>query len=244
MSNYSILSEFLGTILLVFLGESAVAAHLLNGSLFKGAGANFIFMGWGLALGLPTMCFYKISGAYFNPAVTLGFAITGSFPWKSVPGYIGAELLGGFIGACLVYLFYKDQFNATKNPDLILKVFVTKPRKIHYLADTFSETIGTILLVIFSVSVPGLATNNGYNGLYTTLIILSLSYSLGGITGLAMNPARDLMPRLAHQLLPIKHKGPSMWNYALVPVIGPILGAVIGAWLSNNLSSYLYPNLY
>ncbi len=236
MNLYPYLSEFLGTMILVFMGESTNAANLLQGSLFKNSGDLFTFFGWGLAVALPVMCFHKFSGAYFNPAVTIAYTLIGTFPAAHLLGYVTAQMLGGFVGACLVYVLYFDQFRATKDGGAILGVFVTGPLRMHPLADFWAEAFATMILVIYSINVPNLALSAGGDAFYTNLIILSMLYSCGGVTGLAMNPARDLSPRIANALLPIKHKTSSDWSYASIPVLGPIVGAIFGAVFGSLIS--------
>lgn len=229
---YPYLSEFMGTFLLIFIGETATATILLNKRVHNFEVVFFKIFAWGLALGIPTMIFYRYSGAYFNPAVVIAFAITGSLKWKYVMGYITSEMLGAFFGACSVFIFYHDLFQRSKSKTKILEVFVTRPKKIDYISDTFAEMVGTFFLMSYSILIPSLVVSRGSNGVFASLFLVSITFSLGGINGLSMNPARDLGPRVAHTILPIKHKGNSEWNYALVPVIGSVIGATFGAIFS------------
>ncbi|MCQ2445172.1 MAG: aquaporin family protein, partial [Mailhella sp.] len=185
---------------------------------------------------LPAFIFGKASGASFNPALTIALAAGGSFPWAMVPGYIAAQFAGAFTGACLVYAMFKDQFDATENPDAKRGVFCTSPAVPNLPRNLLSEAIGTFVLVF---AILGLAQVQGLEdaqGKFLVFcIIVSIGMSFGGLTGYAINPARDLGPRLAHALLPIKDKGSSHWEYAVVPLFGPIAGALVAVALYNAL---------
>lgn len=222
------IAEFLGTMLLILLGDGVVANVTLNKSGMKGAGSIQITLAWGLAVMIPAFIFGAASGAHFNPALTIALAIDGSIAWSLVPGYIVAQFLGAFIGACFVYILFKDHFDATTEPGTKLGVFSTGPSIPNLPRNIFSEAIGTFVLVF---SIKGLAQVQGIaGGLSNVLvfgIIVSIGMSLGGLTGYAINPARDLGPRLAHTVLPIKGKGNSNWGYGVVPLVGPILGAIV-----------------
>lgn len=226
------IGEFLGTMLLILLGDGVVANATLNKSGMKGAGSVQITVAWGLAVLLPAFIFGEASGASFNPALTLALAIDGSFDWALVPGYIAAQVAGAFVGAVLVYVLFKDQFDATEDPRTKLGVFSTGPSVPNMPRNILSEAIGTFVLV-FAIkgisNVTGLAA--GMDKLFVFGIIVSVGMSLGGLTGYAINPARDLGPRIAHAVLPIKGKGDSNWGYALVPIIGPIIGAIAAVLL-------------
>ena len=226
------IAEFLGTMMLILLGDGVVANVNLNKSGMKGAGSIQITFAWGLAVLLPAFIFGAASGAHFNPALTLGLAIDGSLAWSLVPGYIIAQLAGAFVGAVLVYILFKEQFDATEDTATKLGVFCTAPSVPNKPLNILSEAIGTFVLV-FAIkginNVPGIAA--GVDKLLVFGIIVSVGMSLGGLTGYAINPARDLGPRIAHAVLPIKGKGSSNWGYALVPVIGPIIGAIVAVLL-------------
>jgi len=228
------IAEFLGTAILILLGDGVVANVCLNKSGMKGAGPIQITLGWGLAVLLPVCIFGAASGASFNPAVTIALAVAGTFSWSIVPGYILAEVLGAFVGACVVYMFFKDQFDATEEQATKLGVFATAPAVRNIPRNTFCEAIGTFVL-IFAILGIGHVTGAGASGvsnLFVFAIIVSVGMSLGGTTGYAINPARDLGPRIAHALLPIKNKGTSNWSYGLiVPIIGPIVGGLVAALL-------------
>lgn len=226
------IAEFLGTMLLILLGDGVVANVTLNKSGMKGAGSIQITFAWGLAVMIPAYIFGAASGASFNPALTLALAIDGSFDWAMVPGYIIAQFAGAFVGAILVYLLFKGQFDATEEAKTKLGVFCTSPSIPNKGLNILSEAIGTFVLVF---AIKGIANVDGIaGGLDKFLvfgIIVSVGMSLGGLTGYAINPARDIGPRLAHAILPIKGKGDSNWGYAIVPLIGPIIGAIAAVLL-------------
>lgn len=226
------IAEFIGTMILILLGDGVVANVTLNKSGMKGAGSIQIAFAWGLAVMIPAFIFGASSGAHFNPAVTLALAVDGSISWALVPGYIVAQFAGAFCGAVLVYLLFKDQFDATESPDTKLGVFSTGPSIPNMGRNILSEAIGTFVLVF---SIKGIAQVSGLaSGLDKFLvfgIIVSVGMSLGGLTGYAINPARDLGPRIAHSVLPIKGKGDSHWGYAPVVIVGPIIGAVAAVLL-------------
>lgn len=226
------IAEFIGTMLLIILGDGVVANVTLNKSGMKGAGSIQITLAWGLAVMVPAFIFGEASGASFNPALTLALAVDGSFDWAMVPGYIIAQFAGAFVGACIVYLMFKDQFDATDNPGTKLGVFSTGPSIPNMGRNIFSEAVATFVLV-FAIkgigNVPGLAS--GVDKLFVFGIIVAIGMSLGGLTGYALNPARDIGPRIAHAVLPIKGKGDSNWGYAVVPLVGPIIGAVVAVLL-------------
>lgn len=227
------IGEFVGTFLLILLGDGAVANVTLNKSGMKGAGAVQITFAWGLAVLLPAFIFGEASGAHFNPALTIALAAEGSFEWGMVPGYIASQMAGAFLGACMVYIMFKAQFDATPDQGAKLGCFSTSPSVPDMPLNILSEAVGTFVLV-FAIkgvgNVTGLAA--GVDKLLVFGIIVSVGMSLGGLTGYAINPARDLGPRLAHALLPIRGKGSSNFGYGLVvPVAGPILGALAAVGL-------------
>lgn len=226
------IAEFLGTMLLILLGDGVVANVTLNKSGMKGAGSIQITFAWGLAVMIPAYIFGAASGASFNPVLTLALAIDGSFDWAMVPGYIIAQFAGAFVGAILVYLLFKGQFDATEEAKTKLGVFCTSPSIPNKGLNILSEAIGTFVLVF---AIKGIANvgeiAGGLDKFLVFGIIVSVGMSLGGLTGYAINPARDLGPRLAHAILPIKGKGDSNWGYAIVPLVGPIIGAVAAVLL-------------
>lgn len=222
------ISEFIGTMLLIILGCGVVANVNLNKSGMKGAGSIQITLAWGLAVLIPAFIFGEASGASFNPALTIALAVDGSFPWNKVAGYIVAQIAGAFCGACIVYLLFKGQFDATEDGDTKLGVFATGPSVNNMWLSFLSEFVGTFILV-FAIkgisNVSGIAV--GVDKLFVFAIIVAIGMSLGGLTGYAINPARDLGPRLAHAVLPIQGKRDSNWKYGLlIPIFGPLCGAI------------------
>lgn len=228
------IAELLGTMMLVLLGDGVVANVTLNKSGMKGAGSIQITLAWGLAVMVPAFIFGAASGAHFNPALTIALAIDGSLAWSLVPGYVIAQFVGAFIGACLVFVTFKSQFDETADAGTKLGVFSTSASVPNIPLNIFSEAIGTFVLV-FAIKGVGNVIGAGDVGLNNFLvfgIIVSVGMSLGGTTGYAINPARDLGPRLAHALLPIKGKGSSHWEYGLVvPLFGPLIGAIVAVAL-------------
>lgn len=222
-------AELIGTALLILLGNGVVAGVLLKNSKAEGAGWLVITIAWGLAVTFGVYAVGAVSGAHLNPAVTLALAATGAFEWAQVPVYISAQMLGAFLGACLVYVHYLPHWAKTDDAGLKRAVFCTAPAERHTLSNFTSEFIGTFVLM-FGLS--ALGTNKfaeGLNPLAVGALVLSIGLSLGGSTGYAINPARDLAPRIAHALLPIPNKGDSDWGYAWIPVVAPILGGIAGA---------------
>lgn len=226
------IAEFIGTFMLILLGDGVVANVTLNKSGMKGAGSIQITFAWGFAVMVPAFIFGAASGAHFNPALTIALAIDGSIGWGMVPGYVIAQFAGAFLGACLVYVLFKDQFDATEEPGTKLGVFSTGPSVKNLPLNILSEVAATFVLV-FAIKgigqVDGIAT--GLSNVYVWAIIVSIGMSLGGLTGYALNPARDLGPRLAHAVLPIKGKGDSNWGYGIVTLVGPVIGAIIAVLL-------------
>jgi glycerol uptake facilitator protein len=222
-------AEFVGTTLLILLGNGVVAGVLLKNSKAEGAGWLVITIAWGLAVTFGVYAVGSVSGAHLNPAVTFGLAATGAFSWALVPGYIVAQMLGAILGACLVYLHYLPHWAKTDDADLKRAVFCTAPAERHTVGNFISEFIGTFVL-LFGLSALGANKfAEGLNPLAVGALILSIGLSLGGSTGYAINPARDLGPRIAHALLPIDNKQGSDWGYAWIPVVAPILGGIAGA---------------
>jgi glycerol uptake facilitator protein len=240
-----LLSEFLGTTLLVLLGNGVVANVVLNRTKGEHSGWIVITVGWGVAVALAVYAVGRISGAHINPAVTLALAVIGSFAWQDVPGYLLAQFAGGFAGAVLAWLAYLPHWAVTGDPVAKLAVFATGPAIRHRPGNFIAEVIGTAVLLFGilaiaanaqTLSKPGdvdlsFVFSRGLQPLLVGVLVLGIGLSLGGPTGYAINPARDLAPRLAHALLPIPGKGSSNWDYAWIPVVGPILGGIIGAGL-------------
>ncbi len=228
------LFEFIGTAVLILLGDGVVASTVLKKSKGYNGGWIVITIAWGLAVMCGVFIAGPYTGAHLNPAVSIGLALAGVFPWTLVPTYIIAQLLGGFVGALLVYLFYKDHYDATDDADAKLGTFCTMPAIMNRPRNFLCELIGTFLLVfvILVLAIDGNTPEIGMGSLGAfpvTFLIVAIGMSLGGTTGYAINPARDLSPRLAHFLLPIKDKRDSGWQYSWVPVLGPITGAIIAA---------------
>jgi glycerol uptake facilitator protein len=218
--------------LLIILGDGVVANVTLNKSGMKGAGSIQITLAWGLAVMVPAFIFGAASGAHFNPALTIALALDGSMSWALVPGYILAQFAGAILGAVIVYLMFKDQFDATEDPGTKLGVFSTGPSIPNLPRNIFCEAVATFVLVF---AIKGIGQVDGIAGGLSNLlvfgIIVSIGMSLGGLTGYALNPARDIGPRIAHAFLPIKGKGSSNWGYAIVPLVGPVIGAIVAVLL-------------
>jgi len=232
MENY--VAEFVGTLIMILLGDGVVACNSLSRSKGEKGGWIVITMAWGFAVMCGVFVAGPASGAHLNPAVTLGFALAGSFPWADVPGYVIAQSLGAFCGAILVYLFYKDHFDATEDADAKLGVFCTIPAIRNLRRNLFCESLATCLLVfiILLLSTQGNKPEFGLGseGAFpVTMLIMAIGMSLGGTTGYAINPIRDFAPRLAHAILPIRGKRDSDWGYSWVPVVGSMLGSIIAA---------------
>jgi len=250
MSPY--IAEIIGTAILMLLGNGVVANVLLTNSKGNDSGWIVITWGWGIAVFVAVFVVGQFSGAHINPAVTVGLAGAGLFEWAEVPFYIMAQMLGAAIGALLVWLAYKDHFSKTDDPDIKLAVHCTAPAIRNYPSNVMTEAIGTIVLVfaVFYLSGAGFINSDGQmletitiqgkqvgfglgslSALPVGLVVLGIGLSLGGPTGYAINPARDLGPRIMHALLPIEGKRDSDWAYSWVPVVGPIIGALSAAGL-------------
>ncbi|MDR3049483.1 MAG: aquaporin family protein [Elusimicrobiota bacterium] len=233
-----LMAEFLGTACLVFLGDSVVANVILKGTKGFNSGWIVITMGWAFAVAIPVLMFGPFSGAHFNPAVTIGLASIGATPWSQVPGYIVCQFLGAFLGAFLVWLQYKDHFDATDDPATQLGVFATGPAIRNPARNFISEFLGTFMLLFTIMGIgssftidAGAAAAVATKAFGVGGIILVIGICLGGTTGYAINPARDLGPRIMHAILPMKGKGGSDWGYAWIPVVAPILGGVVACLL-------------
>lgn len=224
-------AEVIGTGMLILLGDGVVAGVLLARSKAQNSGWIVITFGWALAVFCGVVIAGPISGAHLNPAVTLAVAINGGITWDQVPVYIAGEMLGAFTGAVLVYLHYMPHWAATDDADLKLAVFSTGPAIRNTAWNFVSEAIGTFVLifVIFAFANNGSAGLAALGALPVALLILVIGLSLGGTTGYAINPARDLGPRIAHYLLPIPGKRDSDWSYSWIPVVGPMVGGALGA---------------
>ena len=227
MSNF--LAEVLGTMILIVLGCGVNAGGSLSKTFSNGGGWLMGAIGWGMAVMIAIFAVGQVSGAHINPAVSVGLAVAGEFPWADVPVYIAGQMIGAIIGATLVYLQYLPHWAETEDQATKLGVFSTSPAVKSTPANLISEIIGTAVLVLGLLAIGANAFADGLNPLIVGMLITSIGISLGGTTGYAINPARDLGPRIAHAILPIAGKGDSNWGYALIPVLGPILGGALGA---------------
>ncbi len=237
------ISEIVGTFLLMVLGLGVNANVSLQKTYGNGSGWIVITTGWAFAVYTGVVVAGPYSGAHINPAVSFGLAAAGEFPWSEVPSYILAQFIGAMFAAFCVWLINKDHFDATEDGGTKRGVFCTAPAIPNTGINLFSEILGTFVLV-FSVlyfTDAVISTNNEIIGLGSlgalpvSLIVWGIGLSLGGTTGYAINPARDLGPRIVHALLPLKNKGSNGWGYAWIPVVGPILGGVIAAWVAMLL---------
>lgn len=233
MSVY--LSEFLGTMMMILLGDGVVAGVLLKGSKAEGAGWITITLAWGLAV-LIGIYVAAASGAHMNPAITLALASLGKLSWGLVPGYIAAQMAGAFTGAVLVYLHYFALWPGTDDPAKKLGVFCTAPAVRHLPSNLLTEIIGTFVLVYGVLAIGANRMTEGLAPLAVALLVVVIGMCLGGPTGYAINPARDFAPRLAHALLPIPGKGGSDWGYAFVPIVGPVIGALGAAFFYHAVA--------
>ncbi len=233
MSPY--LAEFLGTLLLVLMGDGVVANVSLRGTKGEGAGLVPVVMAWGLAVTLAIYAVGRISGAHLNPAVTIALFVNGDFPGDQVVGYIIAQFAGGFAGAILVWLFYLPHWSQTESQASKLGCFCTGPAIRSTGSNLLSEIIATMILVLAILFIGANNFADGLNPIVIGALIVSIGFSLGGTTGFAINPARDLAPRFAHFILPISGKGSSDWYYSWIPVLGPVIGGLLGSWLFKIL---------
>jgi glycerol uptake facilitator protein len=224
-------AEVIGTAILILLGNGVVACVLLNLSKGQNSGWIVITFGWGMAVMTAAFAVGQFSGAHLNPAVTLGFAIAGDTEWSDVPEYFAGEFVGAFIGATLVWLAYLDHWRETEDPGLKLACFSTAPAIRNPVANIITEIIGTFILVfgILAFFANEATAATGLGALIVGLLVLAIGLSLGGPTGYAINPARDLGPRIMHAILPIAGKGDSDWSYAWIPVVAPLIGGALGA---------------
>ncbi|KGX92918.1 glycerol transporter [Pontibacillus halophilus JSM 076056 = DSM 19796] len=222
------LGELIGTMILIILGGGVVGGVALKKTKSEGSDWILVSIGWGLGVAMGVYAVGKFTGAHINPAVTLGFAVVGDFPWSKVPTYITAQFIGAFLGAVIVFFHYLPHWKATDDPMAKLSVFSTDPAIRSPISNLVSEIIATFVLVMGLLFIGATEISQGMNPLIVGLLITAIGISLGGTTGYAINPARDLGPRLAHFLLPIPGKGASDWGYAWIPLLGPIIGGVYG----------------
>ncbi len=230
-------AELVGTFLLILLGDGVVANVLTRKSGMFNGGPVQITIAWGLAVMIPAAIFGAMSGAHFNPALTIALAFKGDIGWDTVGTYILAQMLGAMLGALLVYLLYKDHFNDTaeEDPSVVRGCFCTAPSIKNTGRNLLSEIVGTYVLV-FAILGFGNVAGAGTVGLDKILVygvIVSIGMSLGGLTGYAINPARDLGPRIMYQILPFDKKADTMWNYSWIPVVGPIIGGLLAVLCYN-----------
>jgi glycerol uptake facilitator protein len=240
MNEY--IAEALGTMLLILLGNGVVANVVLKDTKGNSGGWIVISLGWGLAVFVGVSVAGPVSGAHINPAVTFGLALAGMFPWANVAMFILFQMLGASIGAVLVWLFYRNHFNRTEDGETKLACFATGPAIRKTTSNFISEVIGTFVLIFVilyiaepSMNIPGVEDTviglGTLGALPVALLVTAIGLSLGGTTGYAINPARDLAPRIMHSLLPMRFKGTSDWRYSWVPIVGPLAGAAIAAAL-------------
>ncbi len=238
------LFEFIGTMFLILLGNGIVANVSLKNTYGGDAGWVGITIGWAMAVFVGVFVAADVSGAHLNPAVTIGLATAGKFGWSLAPGYIAAQFLGAMTGTTLVWLCYKQQYDSTEDKEAILGSFATTPSKKDFLWNFITEFIASFafVLAIFFLAkgnnVDGKISLGSLDALPVALLVLAIGISLGGPTGYAINPARDLGPRIMHALLPISNKGSSAWWYAWIPVLAPIAGAVLAALVYMVISIY------
>lgn len=244
-----LIGEFVGTMLLVLLGDGVVANVLLAKSKGRDSGWIVITAGWGFAVFVAVAAVARVSGAHINPAVSVGLASAGIFPWELVPFYILAQMLGAFVGAVLVWLAYLSHWPVTEDANLKRAVFCTEPAIRNYATNFLCEVIGTFVLMFGVLTMKGafekplsgtpIAIEIGALGAFpVAFLVWAIGLSLGGPTGYAINPARDLAPRLAHALLPVPGKSHSDWGYAWIPVLGPLAGAILAAYTYVGLGKF------
>ena len=234
-----VLAEFIGTTFLILLGNGVVANVVLKGTKGNNSGWIVITTGWALAVYVGVVFAAPYSGAHLNPAVTIGLALAGQFAWNRVAGFILAQVGGAMLGSFLVWLMYKDHFDQTEDATLKLIIFSTKPAIKNPVMNVLSEAIGTFVLmfIIFYFTNAEIVKDKTPIGLGSlgaipvAFLVWAIGLSLGGTTGYAISPSRDLGPRIMHWILPIKGKGSSDWGYAWVPIVGPIIGTALAAGL-------------
>lgn len=238
------MGELLGTMVLIICGVGVVGGVLLKWSKAENAGWIVITLGWGLGVTMGVYVSGTVSDAHINPAVTLGFASIGEFPWSKVPMYITAQMIGAIVGAAVVFFNYLPHWKETKDEGAKLAIFATAPgesEKVRsYLSNLVSEIIGTFLLLLGLLFIGANTFSEGLNPVVVGLLIVVIGMSLGGATGYAINPARDLGPRITHALLPIPGKGGSDWTYSWIPVLGPIIGAVYASLFYQAVFNQVY----
>lgn len=247
MNNY--VAEFLGTAILILLGNGVVANVVLRETKGNGGGWIVIAAGWGFAVYTAVLCVEQYSGAHLNPAVSVGLAVAGKFSWSLVPGFIAAQMAGAICGAILVFLFYYPHYQVTNDGDAKLATFCTAPNIRNLPFNFFCEVVATFVLIFAGLQMTDVTFSmigaesagmvkvglGAMGAVRVGLVVFAIGLSLGGTTGYAINPARDLGPRIAHAFLPVPGKRDNDWGYALIPCVGPILGAVLAALLRSAL---------
>ncbi|MFC4723216.1 MIP/aquaporin family protein [Geojedonia litorea] len=238
------ISEIIGTAMLILLGGGVVANVVLNKTTGHGSGWIVITTGWALAVYVAVVIAGPYSGAHINPAVSIGLAVAGKFPWVDVPMYVLAQMIGAMIGSLLVWILYKNHFEATDDGETKRAVFCTSPSIRNTVMNCISEAIGTFVLIFTILYFTDASINDtetvvglgSLGALPVAFLVWAIGLSLGGTTGYAINPARDLGPRIMHSILPIKDKASNDWSYSWIPVLGPIAGASLAALLMLGLS--------
>ncbi|MHB1394867.1 MAG: MIP/aquaporin family protein [Clostridia bacterium] len=225
------IAELIGVAIIIIFGGGVVAGCVLNKSKAYNGGWMVIITGWGVGVATAVYATGAISGAHLNPAVTIALASMGKFPWAEVPSYIIAQLLGGIVGGIIVWLAYLPHWAESNDKGAKLAVFSTGPAIRNTFANVLCEIIGTVVLVVGILAIGANKLADGLNPLLVGVLVVGIGASLGGPTGYAINPARDLGPRIAHAILPIAGKGDSDWKYSWVPVVGPIIGGLLGAFI-------------
>lgn len=238
-------AEIIGTGLLILLGGGVVASCVLKDTKNSGSGWIVITTGWALAVFIAVFVAAPYSGAHINPAVTLALAIKGSFPWEQVPIYVAGQMIGAMLGSCTVYMLFKDHFDTTDNPEGKRAIFCTDPAIPNTFRNLLSEIVGTFVLIMAVFYITGAELQDkesipvglgAVGAIPIAFVVWSIGLSLGGLTGYAINPARDLGPRIIHFLLPIKGKTHSNWSYSWVPILGPCIGAAVATGIHLLLS--------
>ena len=230
------LGELIGTCILVVLGDGIVANVVLNKTKGHGSGWIAITLGWSMAVFVAVYSVAAVSGAHINPAASIALAASGKFPWADVPLYVAGQMIGAMIGALIVWISYRQHFEETLDGDAKLAVFCTGPAIRSPLNNLASEVIGTFILIFGVLSMVSPQSSLGsLDALPAALLVLGIGLSLGGTTGFAINPARDLGPRIMHAILPISNKRDSDWGYSYIPVVGPIVGGLLASFVHGLL---------
>jgi glycerol uptake facilitator protein len=228
--------EVIGTFILVLLGDCAVGGAVLGKSKAEHSGWIVISTGWGLAAVMAVFVSARLSGAHLNPAVTIALAVIGKFPWSEVPTYIAGQFIGAFLAGVMVWVHFNSHFKETENKDEVLATFSTGPAVKNTLFNFLSEALGSAILLIGILGITSNKLADGVAPIALGMLIWAIVLCLGGATGTAINPARDLAPRIVHALFPIEGKRDSNWGYAWIPVVAPIVGGILGAVIFTALA--------